>query len=102
MPMNRKHKRQNTQGAEAGFTLIELIMVIAIASVLETFIFKIITKCLAAQINMQGKKERCDDAALSLERISRELREAKTIHSTGTNILKFEKKLLQVQILIHL
>ena len=42
---------------------------------------------------MQKKKERSDDAVLSLERIGREIREAKTINSTGTNILKFEKKI---------
>jgi prepilin-type N-terminal cleavage/methylation domain-containing protein len=93
MPMNRKHNRQNTQGAEAGFTLIELIIVITIASILGTFVFSIITKSLVAQINMQRKKERSDEAVLSLERISRELGEATAINSTGDNILTFQKKL---------
>jgi prepilin-type N-terminal cleavage/methylation domain-containing protein len=91
MPMNRKHKCQNTQGAEAGFTLIELIMVIALASILGTFVFSIITKSLAAQINMQERKERSDDAVLSLERIGRELREATDISNIATNQLIFEK-----------
>ncbi len=93
MPMNRKHKRQNTQGSEAGFTLIELIIVIAIASILGTFVFSIISKSLSAQINMQTKKERSDDAVLALERISREIREATTINDTGTNHLIFEKNI---------
>ena len=93
MPMSKKHKRQNTQGAEAGFTLIELIIVITIASILGTFILSIITKSLAAQINMQRRKERSDDAVLSLERISKELREATTINSTGSNVLIFEKNI---------
>ena len=56
MPMNRKHKRQNTQGAEAGFTLIELIIVIVLASILGTFVFSIISKSLASQINMQEEE----------------------------------------------
>ena len=93
MPMNRKHKRKNTQGAEAGFTLIELIIVIALASILGTFVFSIISKSLASQINMQERKVRSDDAVLSLERIGRELREARDITSHGNNILIFEKKI---------
>ncbi len=91
MPMNRKHKRQNTEGAEAGFTLIELIIVIALASILNTFIFSIITKSLAAQINMQERKVRSDDAVMSLERIGRELREATNINNISSNQLIFEK-----------
>ncbi len=89
--MNRKHKRQNTQGAEAGFTLIELIIVIALASILGTFVFSIISKSLASQINMQERKERSDEAVLSLERIGRELREATAINYAGNNLLIFEK-----------
>jgi len=91
MPMNRKHKRQNTQGAEAGFTLIELIIVIALASILNIFIFSIITKSLASQINMQERKVRSDEAVLSLERIGRELREATNISNISSNQLIFEK-----------
>jgi prepilin-type N-terminal cleavage/methylation domain-containing protein len=93
--MNRKHKRQYTQGAEAGFTLLELIIVLTLASILGTFVFSIITKSLVAQINMQTKKERSDAAALSLERISRELGEATFIDPSGvgTDILRLMKKL---------
>jgi len=93
--MNRKHKRQNTQGAEAGFTLLELIIVLTLASILGTFVFSIISKSLAAQINMQTKKEMSDAAVLSLARISRELREVTFIDpsGTGTDVLRFQKKL---------
>jgi len=93
MPMNRKHKRQNAQGAEAGFTLIELVIVIALAAILNIFIFSIITKSLASQINMQERKEKSDEAVLSLERIGRELREATAINYAGNNLLIFEKKI---------
>jgi prepilin-type N-terminal cleavage/methylation domain-containing protein len=93
MPMNRKHKRQNAQGAEAGFTLIELVIVIALAAILNIFIFSIITKSLASQINMQERKERSDKAVLALERIGRELREARYIDYADNNELRFEKKI---------
>ena len=93
MPMNREHKRQNTQGAEAGFTLIELILVIVLASILGTFVFSIITKSLTAQINMRDDQRMAEDAVRILDKICTELREAKTIHSTGTDVLIFEKKI---------
>ena len=78
---------------EAGFTLIEMIMVIVLTSILGTFIFQVLTKSLGAQIAMEKRKERSDDANLILEKISRELKEATTINSTGSNILVFEKNI---------
>jgi len=91
MQINRKHKRQYTKDGEAGFTLIEMIIVIVIASILGGFIFQILTKSLGAQIAMQNRKERDDDAILVSEKISREIREAKNIVYAGNNQLVFEK-----------
>jgi prepilin-type N-terminal cleavage/methylation domain-containing protein len=90
MQINRKHKRQYTKDGEAGFTLIEMIIVIVIASILGGFIFQILTKSLGAQIAMQNRKERADDAILVSEKISREIREAKNIVYAGNNQLIFE------------
>ncbi len=91
MPINRKHKRQYTQDGEAGFTLIEMIMVVVISSILGTFIFGVLTKSLSAQIAMQERKERSDDANLVQEKISREVKEATAINNTCSNHLVFEK-----------
>ncbi len=78
MQINRKHKQcQHTQDGEAGFTLMEMIIVIVIASILGTFVFGVLTKSLSAQIAMQKRKERSDSAVMALERISREVKEAK-------------------------
>ena len=74
MPINRKHKRQYTKDGEAGFTLIEMVIVIVLASILGVFIFGVLTKSLSAQIAMQKRKERADDAVLILEKISREVK----------------------------
>ncbi len=71
--------------------MIEMIIVIVLASILGTFIFGILTKSLGAQIAMQNRKERADDAVMVLEKISREVREAKTINNTSSNQLIFEK-----------
>ena len=90
MPNKEKYRRKSPQMGEAGFTLIEMIIVIVLASILGIFIFQVLTKSLGAQIAMQTRKERDDDAILVLEKISREVKEAKTI-SVGTNILTLEK-----------
>lgn len=71
---------------------MEMIIVIVIASILGTFVFGVLTKSLSAQIAMQKRKERSDSAIMVLEKISREVREAKTINNTATNQLIFEKK----------
>ncbi len=98
MRLDKKYKHKSPRGGEAGFTLIEMIIVVVLLSILGTFIFQILTKSLSAQIAMQKRKERADDAVLVLERISRELRGAKsdsvTIDSSSSyDILEFEKNI---------
>ena len=90
MQINKRCRHKSPQVGEAGFTLIEMIIVILVASILGTFIFQILTKSLGAQIAMQTRKERDDDAIMAIEKISREVKEAKTI-SVVTNILTLEK-----------
>lgn len=90
---NRKYRCQPAQSGEAGFTLVELIMVMVLTSILGIFIFQIVTDSLSTLMTMHTRKEAGDDAVLVLERISREVREAKTINSTGNDELTFEKKI---------
>ena len=97
IPFNKRCRHKSPQVGEAGFTLIEMIIVIVLASILGTFIFQVLTKSLGAQIAMQTRKERADDAILVLEKISREVREAKEVTvpvddtSSNTSTLTFEK-----------
>lgn len=91
IPFNRENERQSSRSGEAGFTLIEMIIVIVLSSILGTFIFGVLTKSLTAQRNMQVRKERSDDAVLVLERISREVREANSINSVGSNKIIFKR-----------
>ncbi len=93
MPIYRKHKRKSFRSKEAGFTLIEMVIVLVLASILGIFVFGTLTKCLVAQRNMQNRKERSDDAIMALERINRDFREADWIYSTVTNRLMFRKKI---------
>ncbi len=84
------------QTGEAGFTLIEMVMVLVLASILGVFIFGTLTKCLVTQVTMQKRKERNDDAILSMEKMNRELREAKgdnfyAGNVDGVPVLVFEK-----------
>ncbi len=91
MPIKEKDKRRSPQMGEAGFTLIEMVIVIVLASILGIFIFGTITKCLVAQRDMQERKERSDDAILSMDTINRELRDASVIYNAVENELLFEK-----------
>jgi prepilin-type N-terminal cleavage/methylation domain-containing protein len=97
MRLYKKYKHKSPQGGEAGFTLIEMIIVMVLASILGIFLLQIVTKSLSAQIAMQKRKEMADDAVLVLERISREVREAKEVtvpvdaSSSNTSTLTFEK-----------
>jgi prepilin-type N-terminal cleavage/methylation domain-containing protein len=93
MQIHRKHKQKSTRSGEAGSTLVEMIIVIVISSILGTFIFGVLTKCLVAQRDMQVRKERSDDAIQALERINREFREANVLYYAVTNYLIFQKRI---------
>jgi prepilin-type N-terminal cleavage/methylation domain len=91
MPINKKYRNKYPQKGEAGFTLMEMVMVIVIASILGIFVFGVLTKCLVAQRDMQVKKERSDDAIRTMDKVNRELREASTIYAATNNVLYFFK-----------
>jgi type II secretory pathway pseudopilin PulG len=85
--MNRKCKRKQRapKGGEAGFTMVELVLVIVLTSILGMFGFQILTNSLLAQRNMQVRKEHSDDAVLALNKISSEIMVATAI-STGSTL----------------
>ncbi len=91
MPIKEKDRRRSPQMGEAGFTLIEMVIVIVLTSILGVFIFGVLTKCLDAQKNMQVRKERSDDAVQSMDKINRELREAFKVWSALDDELLFQK-----------
>ncbi len=90
-PINRKSGSQSTQNGEAGFTMIELVIVLVLASILGGFVFQIATNSLNTLISMRKRKERADDAVLVLEKISREVRAANNINNAGSDILIFKR-----------
>ena len=92
MPMFRKYKRKISKDGEAGFTMVELLLVVVLTSILGVFGFQILTQCLLAQRDMQVRKEHSDDGVLAMEQISRELREAVgSSILTSTDTLEFRK-----------
>jgi prepilin-type N-terminal cleavage/methylation domain-containing protein len=89
--INRKNGFRSTQKGEAGFTMMELVIVLVLASILGIFVLQIATSSLNTFITMRKRKERADDAVLALERMSREIRAANAIDGTGSNILTFQR-----------
>ncbi len=89
--MLRKYRSKNTKCGEAGFTLVELIIVIVLTSLLGVFGFQMLAQSLLAQRNMQLRKEHSDDAVMVLDKISRELRQASAIYTDSANDLSFLK-----------
>ena len=88
---NTKNESQSTQNGEAGFTMIELVIVLVLASILGAFVFQIATNSLDTLISMRKRKERADDGVLVLEKISREVRAANDINNAGSDILIFKR-----------
>ncbi len=84
--MLSKHRRKNTENGEAGFTMIELIIVVMLTSIMGTFVFNILGQCLAAQREMQVRRAHSDDAVLALRQMSIDIMETTTV-ATGTNAL---------------
>lgn len=71
--------------------MIELVIVLVLASILGAFVLQIATKSLDTLISMRKRKERADDAVLVLEKISREVRAANDINNAGSDILIFTR-----------
>ncbi len=74
--MKKRYRRKTPKAGEAGFTLLELVIVIVVASILGTFVSGALTSSLHAQRNMQMRKEMSDAAIRTLDKIYRDLREA--------------------------
>ncbi|HHT9117585.1 MAG TPA: PulJ/GspJ family protein [Candidatus Hypogeohydataceae bacterium YC38] len=77
---------------QAGFTLIEVIIVVVLTSILGSYTFYILSGSTRTFATMATRKERADDAVLALEKISREVRDAKTVSTATGSTLTFTKK----------
>ncbi len=91
--INKKCIHKPPQTGEAGFTLIEMVIVIVLSSILGIFVLGILTKCLVAQRDMQVRKEMSDEAIMTMEKMNRELKEANFIQMVGANRLVFIKNI---------
>ncbi|MBW2570525.1 MAG: prepilin-type N-terminal cleavage/methylation domain-containing protein [Deltaproteobacteria bacterium] len=74
-----------------GFTLIEIIIVVIVLGVLSIFGFRFLSTAIHTYSMMQKQKTLYDEAAMAMERISRELRDASTITTATGSTLEFTK-----------
>ena len=68
MPINKRCRHKSPQVGEAGFTLIEMIIVIVLASILGIFISRFLPNVRLHKLPCRRGKERDDDAILVLEK----------------------------------
>ena len=86
----------NKMANNKGFTLIEIIIVIIVLGVLSIFGFSFLSTAIHTYSMMEKQKSLFDEAAMAMERISRELRDAESISAPAnpgdtSSILTFTK-----------
>jgi prepilin-type N-terminal cleavage/methylation domain-containing protein len=74
----------NNMANNKGFTLIEIIIVIIVLGVLSIFGFSFLSTAIHTYSMMEKQKSLYDEAAMAMERISRELRDAESITTPET------------------
>ncbi|HOP86081.1 MAG TPA: prepilin-type N-terminal cleavage/methylation domain-containing protein [Syntrophorhabdaceae bacterium] len=75
---------------ERGFTLIEIIITIVILSVIGVFSFSFFSHLTMTYTMTESKRTIHQEAVYALERISRELRDAKEV-KVNNNVIQFER-----------
>ena len=85
--MNRPLKYMN----EKGFTLVEIIIVIVVLGIISGVTFQIVASGVEAFKKSSARKELYDQGRLALERMVRELRDAKEITATSSDSITFKK-----------
>lgn len=85
---------QSRQAGSNGFTLIEIIMAISLASVLGLFTIQFVSQAARATQLSKTQKDLVDAGKLAMEYMVRELRAADTTHNpfvVTTTSIKFDK-----------
>jgi len=74
-----------------GFTLIEIVVAVVIMGVLGIFGYHFLSTSVHTYSMMEKQKSLYDQAAMAMERISRELRDASTVTTATSSTLEFTK-----------
>jgi len=78
-------------GGQRGFTLVEIIIVIVVLGIISGVTFQIVASGVEAFKKSSARKELYDQGRLALERMVRELRDAKEITATSGDSITFKK-----------
>jgi prepilin-type N-terminal cleavage/methylation domain-containing protein len=78
-------------GGQKGFTLIEIVMVIVILGVIGAFTFQFVAHGVQAFKKSSTRKDLYDQGRLALERMVRELRDAKEVTGSAGSSITFKK-----------
>jgi len=87
LAMNRRLKYPNNHG----YTLIEIVVVIVVLGIISGVTFQIVASGVEVFKKSSGRKELSDQGRLALDRMVRELRDAKEITATSGDSITFKK-----------
>jgi prepilin-type N-terminal cleavage/methylation domain-containing protein len=87
LEMNTRSKYLNNHG----YTLIEIVMVIVILGIIGAFTFQIVAAGVQAFKKSSARKDLYDQGRLALERMVRELRDAKEVTGSASSSITFKK-----------
>jgi prepilin-type N-terminal cleavage/methylation domain-containing protein len=79
-------------GGQKGFTLIEMIIVIVILGIIGGISFQVVASGVEAFKKSSARKDLYDQGRLALERMAREIRDAKELVECSDNSITFNKQ----------
>jgi prepilin-type N-terminal cleavage/methylation domain-containing protein len=86
-----RERMPRTIGGQSGYTLIEIVMVIVILGVIGAFTFQFVAHGVQAFKKSSARKDLYDQGRLALERMVRELRDAKEVTEGSASSVTFKK-----------
>lgn len=81
-----------TIGGQKGYTLIEIVIVIVILGIIGGFTFQMVAAGVQAFKKTSARKDLFDEARLAMERMAREIRDAKELVACSEDSITFKKK----------
>jgi len=79
--------RSRRRDGEAGFTLVELLVTMAVMSIVATAVMGVAINILGTTVNVTDRRDVLNDGQYALDQLTKDLRQAESIDATSTSSL---------------